>query len=227
MSIVKISTGIMLLVALAAMTGCSTTRQARSTSTSGFLGNYTGMVPGGEGEALLLYINPRVRIANYDSIMLDPIRIYAAEDSAFGGASSEELRSILNYMDAAVREQLAKDYTLVKKPGPNTMRLRIALTEAEGSKRVLDTMSNIMPPAIAISALKTAITGKATGVGSARVEVEMLDSKSNLRLFAAVDERVGGKTFEGKFDKWDDVKQAIDYWATKLQERLAQERAKR
>ncbi len=223
----KKSIGFVVVALAAMMTGCATTHQARSTSTSGFLGNYAGLTEGGEGQALLLYINPRVRIANYDSISIDPIRIYASDDSAFGGASSEELRGILNYLDAAVREQLAKDYKLVKKPGPKTMRLRIALTEAEGSMRILDTMSNVMPPAIALSALKTAITGRATGVGSARVEMELLDAKSNLRLMAAVDERVGGKTFEGKFDKWDDVKQAIDFWATKLQERLAIERAKR
>jgi hypothetical protein len=57
--------------------------------------------------------------------------------------------------------------------------------------------------------------------------MELKDARTNVRLMAAVDERVGGKTFEGKFDKWDDVQQAFDYWAGRLKARLAQERAKK
>ena len=36
-----------------------------------------------------------------------------------------------------------------------------------------------------------------------------------------VDERAGGKTFEGKFGKWNDTKAAFEHWAAGLKSLLA------
>ena len=46
-----------------------------------------------------------------------------------------------------------------------------------------------------------------------QVEAELLDSMSGERLAAVIDKRVGGASFEGQFDKWDDVKNSCDEWA--------------
>jgi len=208
-----------------AISGCASTKQARSVEASGFLGDYSQLAPGDEDEALQLYINPSAAWASYDKIIIDPIRVYASADSGLGSASREELQAIVDYFHAAVREQMGKQYQIVNDPGARTMRLRIALTDARGSKVALDTLSNILPPALVISTLKEVITGSATGVGRASVEAELVDTVSGQRLSAAVDARVGGKTFEGKFDKWDDVKSAIDYWAERLSQRLTEKRA--
>ena len=108
------------------------------------------------------------------------------------------------------------------------MRLRIALTEAESSYVVLDTVSTVLPIGLALAGLQTAATGSCSFVGSAGVEAELQDSQTGKRLMAAVDRRVGGKmTGQGdKFDEWRTVKNAVDYWADRLQTRLAEERAK-
>jgi len=47
----------MLAVALGAI-GCPATYQARSVKPSGFLGDYSQLRPGKEGEALLVYVRP-------------------------------------------------------------------------------------------------------------------------------------------------------------------------
>ena len=142
--------------------------------------------------------------------------------------SSEQQRKILNYADAAVREKLAEDYMFVEEPGPGVMRLRIALTEAEGSRVILDTVSTILPIGLALSGIQTLATGSGSFVGSAGVEAELQDSLTGERLMAAVDRRMGGKItgkFD-KFDKWRTVKNAVDYWAERLQMRLAEQREK-
>lgn len=207
------------------LSACSTTHQARKATASGFLGDYSQLQKGAEGEALLIYRNPEADFSSYRSIMLDPVRIYASEDSKLAGVPREQLQSLANYLDAAIREQLKSDYAFVTSPGEDTLHLRVAITEAKGSRMALDTLSNVLPPAIALSALKQLATGVPTGVGSAAIEAELLDARSGQRLMAAVDERVGGKTFQGKFDKWDDVTDAYDYWAQRLKDRLAEERA--
>lgn len=211
--------------------GCAATKQARKTETSGFLGDYSKLKTGGETEngdrALLYYFNPEAQWAKYDKILMNPVRVYASKESKINDLDREKLQALVDYFDASVRTSLATDYTFVDKPAADAIRLRIALTDAEGSKIVLDTMSNILPPALVIGALKTAFTGSSTGVGAAGVEVELQDSVTGERLAAMVDRRVGTKTFEGKFDKWDDVKEAIDYWSQRLKERLADKRAGR
>jgi len=218
-------TVIAVLTATLIVSGCAVTKQARSVEKSGFLGDYSKLKSGEKDRSLLYYENPAAVWPSYDKVLLDPVRVYTSPESGLGKVSREELQSIVNYFDASVRTALEADYKIVDKPGPGTIRIRIALTDAAGSKEISDTISNVLPPGIAISLLKEAFTGKALGVGDASVEVELLDSVSDDRLAAAVDARVGGKTFKGKFDKWDDVKKSIDYWSEKLRSRLADSQA--
>ena len=112
--------------------------------------------------------------------------------------------------------------------GPGVMHLRVAITEAEEANVTLDTISTVVPIGLALGGLAALATGEWAFTGSVGAEVEMLDSQSGKRLFAAVDRRTGGKvTGKGnKFDDWHTVKDSLDYWAIKLRERLAEERAK-
>ena len=217
------------LMAVVCIVGACASMQARSTKTTGFLGDYSQLKKGGEDQALLVYIDPNADIKAYNKILMDPIRMYASkENSQMMDIPSEDQRKILSYANAAIREKLSRDYTFVQQPGPGVMRLRIAITEAENSYVVLDTVSTILPIGLAIAGIETLATGSCSFVGSAGMEVEMQDSQTGKRLAAAVDRRVGGKvTGElDKFDRWHTVKNAVDHWAERLQQRLAEKRAK-
>ncbi len=216
-----------LITALCLLGACAT-HQAKKIDTAGFLGDYSQLKEGDKEEAQLIYINPDADIQSYTSILMDPIRIYASKENNMMNVSSEQQRKILNYADAAVREKLAADYMFVEEPGPGVMRLRIALTEAEGSRVVLDTVSTIVPIGLALSGIQKLATGSCSFVGSAGVEAELQDSLTGTRLMAGVDRRMGGKItgkFD-KFDKWRTVKNAVDYWTERLQTRLTEQREK-
>lgn len=216
------------VLAAGLVSGCATTYQARKTEKSGFLGDYSQLRAGTNDEALLVYIDPKVNFARYDKIMIDPVRIYAAQDSSLAKLSKEDLQRLVNYLDATLREQLKKDYTIVSAAGPGVMQMRVAITEAKGAKVFLDTFSTLMPIGLAISEVKNLATGSHTAVGAAGVECEALDSVSQTRLFAAVDERVGRK-ITGKFDKfekWRTANDAFDFWSERLETRLKEERNK-
>ena len=103
-----------------------------------------------------------------------------------------------------------------------------ALTEAEDSNVTMDTISTVLPIGLALAGLQAVATGSCSFVGSAGVEAELLDSQTNTRLMAAVDRQEGGKvTGQGdKFDERRTVKNAIDFWAQRLQTRLTELRAK-
>ena len=220
----QVITGVCVLMLL----GACATMQARSTKTAGFLGDYSQLKEGGDGKALLVYIDPKADIKSYARILMDPVKLYASSENSMENVSLDDRKKLLNYADAALREHLAKNYVFVREPGPGVMRLRVALTEADASYVVLDTISTVVPVGLALSGLQALATGSCAFVGSAGVEAELQDSQTGKRLMAAVDRRVGGKmTGQGdKFDQWRTVKNAVDYWAERLQTRLAEERAK-
>ena len=203
---------------------CSRSTQARSAEPSGFLGDYSQLQEGKSGEALLVYIDPRADIGKYKKVLIEPVKIFAPRDSTLGKMSPKDRRALGTYFFSAIRKQLSQDYVLVNRPGPDVMRVRVALTNADSSSVVLDTISNVAPPALALNALKSVTFGKGVGVGEAQMEAELSDSLTGKRLGAAVDKRVGGKTFGGKFDKWDDAKNSFDFWAERLRTRLESER---
>jgi hypothetical protein len=208
--------------------GCASTYQQRSVSGSGFLSDYSQLKDRGGDTAMLSYVDSKADFRSYNKILIDPIRAYAKDkDSGMAKMSKEDQQHLLNYFDATLREQLKKDYILVNEPGPGVLRLRIAITEAKGSKVVMDTMSSVMPPAIVLGAAKKIVTGSNLAVGSIGAECEGVDSLAGKRLFAAVDARAGRK-YTGKFDKfskWHAANDAMDFWAEQLQTRLASERA--
>jgi hypothetical protein len=207
------------------LAGCSTTTlQTRSTQMSGFLSDYSMLKKGDDEQALLRYVNPAVDFKSYDKLLIEPIQVFAAPQSKLAKTEKKDVEALVNYLHATVLDQLRRDYTLVQENGPGVMRLRIALTEAKGSKLVLDTLSSAIPVGMAISAIKQIAVGTPTSVGSARVEMEMVDSLTGTRLAAAVDERAGRK-YTGQFDKWkkwQDARDAYDHWALQLKTRLAQ-----
>jgi hypothetical protein len=183
---------------------------------------------GGEGQALLRYVNPAADFTGYNKILIEPVQVFAAPNSKLAKMDRKDIQALVNYLHATVREQLGSDYTLVQENGPGVLRLRIALTEAKGSALVMDTLSSIVPIGTAVSYVKRVAVGTHTSVGSARVEMEMVDSQTGKRLLAAVDERAGTK-YTGKFDKWkkwQDAKDSYDHWALQLKTRLAELKGK-
>jgi hypothetical protein len=209
-----------------AIVGCDTTHQARGVKPTGFLANYSQLQEGAEGQALLVYVNPRTHFAIYDKVIIDPIAIWFVRNPDLIKVPPTELRNVAGYLHKAMTDQLKGDYQIVKKPGPGVMRLRLAIVEAKGSRVALDTLSNILPPMVLITATTRLAGGTHLFVGKAGIEAELVDSVTGARLAAAIDRRAGRKVFRGKFGTWNDVKEAHDYWAERLRKRLADLRAK-
>jgi hypothetical protein len=222
----QVSAALGILVIAGLVSGCGSTMQARKATPSGFLGDYSQLTQGDEGEALLRYVNPKVNFAKYNKILMMPVQVYAGKDSKIAKIPREDLRSLVNYLDATMREHLKTDYTFVDVPGPGVMKLQLAITEAHRSIVLLDVASSIGPPGVALSALKQVATGSPSATGSVGGECQAVDSVTGERLFAAVDARVGQK-YTGKFDKfntWRASQGAFDYWAEQLQQQLREHR---
>ena len=212
------------------LSGCAATKQARDVDQSGFLGDiYPKLHEGKEGEALLVYKPEHIdhaRAAQYTKILLDPVTIWRGEESKLKGLSQEELQHLADHFYSLLYVTLKEDYEMVQEPGPNTIRIQVAITKAEESMVVLDVVSTIVPQARALSTIKGLATGKPAFVGEASIEAKLSDAQTGKLLVAVVDRRVGGKKLEAElFDSWGDVNEILDYWAKLARFRLCEARA--
>ena len=222
--------GIMCIVFLVLLGGCAATKQARDVEQSGFLGDlYPLLLEGKEGEALLVYKPEKVdhaRAAQYTRILLDPVTIWRGEESKMEGLSQEQLQTLADHFYSLLYVNLKEDFEMVENPGPNTLRLQVAITKVEESMVVLDTVSSIVPSAAALSALKGLATGKPAFVGEASIEAKLSDAQTGKLLAAIADRRVGGKKLDAElFDSWSDVNAILEYWAKLTRFRLCEARA--
>ncbi len=210
----------LLAVLLVAVAGCAATQQTRSVEPSGFLGDYAQLRKGRGEQALLVYINPQANFARYDRVIIDPITIWTQPGAEVADVPQDELQHLADYLHTALRKQLQLDFSLVDRPQPGALRIRMAITEARKSKVVLNVASTVLPVARLMSELGNLTTGTHAFVGRVAVEAEILDAVSGERLIAAVDERAGSKRLRGSTSAWSDVYSAFDYWADVLRARL-------
>lgn len=209
---------IIILVLLSA--GCARTYQARYVETSHFLDDYSLLKDGEDGDALLSFWNPGINWAAYKKIILEPVISSKLPDSDLNGMTHAENHRLQELLEYRMREALKKNFTLVAHPGPNTLRVQFALTDAESSILLLDLYTAVYPSARALSLLKMLATGTESYVGQASVEGKITDSQTGELLMASADCRAGGKTLMKFFDTGDDVEQAYQYWASQLNYQL-------
>jgi hypothetical protein len=181
---------------------------------SGFLGDYSALQPGPVGGAKYRYVKPGVDFKKYTKVMLDSVIFFFADDSKYKGIDPNDLKELADVFNQEAVKALGDAYPVVADPGPDVIRIRVAVTKLEPSSPGRSVVSSVIPVGIAVSLVKKAATGSWTGAGKTGMEIEVLDSMSNERIAAGVDERPGGKT--SSFSKWGSAKEAFGYWAKRL-----------
>ena len=209
--------GVLLALAIS-IAACSTPRRTRGVATHGFLGGYSDFEQAGEDEAQRVYFRTDFNWAGYNAIVLDSVTLWHA--SAPEKISEKDQQKLTDLFFRALHEALSNDYVIVDHTGPGVMRLRAAISEVKGAKRVGNTLTTMLPPAQLLST----IFGRATNVQAwlrrATVEVEITDSLSGERLAAILDERSDARSLRGIGGRWKDVDNVFQWWAEQLRKRL-------
>lgn len=219
-SLLRSAVRVALFLTPVVLLGCATTQQSREVQKSGFLGDYSKLRAGEDGEAQLVYFNPTARWSQYDKLLIDSVTLW--RDAESDEVPANDAQVLTDFLYAALHEELGRHYQIVDAPGPGVLRLRAAVTEAKGSRVVMDTVTSVVPQLRLLANLTGMATGTATLVGKAGVEAELKDSLSGELLAAAVDARQGSKAVRGGIKEWSDAKLAFEYWAERLRERLTE-----
>lgn len=206
---------LVLVVALTVLiSACTATRARRGApETSGFLGDYSSLQNNPDYPAALVYVKPNVQWGKYSAIQFESAGLYGTEQTK--SLSPEDQERLAGMLYNTMTQELEKYFTLVKSPAPNTLRIRMALTQAQGSQVALRTVTTAIPQLRMVSSATGLASDTAGTVGAATAEMEAQDSVSGERVAAAVDARAGTKAlFAGRsYEKWGDVQAAIDYWS--------------
>ncbi len=185
---------------------------------SGFLKDYSKLhAAANDTEATLVYFTPdKAKFRSYTKVWLYPVEVWRGEKSDAKGLDKEDTQYLSHYLYSRLEEELRKDYTMTREPGPDVMRIRVAITEAGKGVPLLDNLTAAYPTTLVGSKGKKLITGTEALVGKASIEMEATDSQTGELLAAGVDRRGGGKYAWKALSRWEDFEQASDYWAKKF-----------
>jgi len=126
-----------MLAIAAALTACAGTggQQSVDELNSGFLRDYSRLRwdKDTQGHPVRTWISPALTPNRYDAILLEPLKFYP-EPRPTEQVSSEELRKMVRHANEALRRELGRRFTLVDRPRPGAVRLRVAISgvAAEG-----------------------------------------------------------------------------------------------
>ena len=215
---------VVLLSALALLIGCTTSqsKQARTVEKSGFLGDYSMLSPGGEGEALLFYENPEANWPSYNKIFLAPVAYYGGRETYPKGFTRADLQKLVNRFYYILYNDLAQDYQMVDEPAPHTLRIQVALTSVGESSQTADSVSAVAPVIVnPIRNFAGSLSGETILAGQASIEAKITDGLTGKLLYAAVDRRVGQRSTSGSSTRRTaDVEEIMWYWGDLVRYRL-------
>jgi Protein of unknown function (DUF3313) len=216
---------LVLVMALTVLIGACTATRARrgAPEAAGFLGDYSNLQNNPQYPAALVYVKPNVQWGKYSAIQLESAGLYGTDQTK--ALSPEDQERLAGMLYNTMTQELEKYFTVVKSPAPNTLRVRMALTQAQGSQVALRTVTTVVPQLRMASTATGLASDTAATVGAATAEMEAQDSVSGERVAAAVDARAGTKAlFAGRsYEKWGDVQAAIDYWSKRVAWQLSRQ----
>jgi len=172
------------------------------------------LVKGTDDQALYRYVNPKADIKQYTMVLIDPVMVY--KDAVLDKDERENYQKLANNAFVYLTKELEKYYRIVKDPEPGTLRVQLAIVDADSSKPVRNTLATIVPVGMALSLVKYTATGKQAGVGEITAGMKITDASTGELLGAALDRRVGGKELSKLWSGWHNADDALQYWAKRL-----------
>jgi hypothetical protein len=212
--------GIALTVAL--MAGGSAIGAGNGTQNSGFLADYSKLKPVDGVDGTLRYIDTSLNLKPYTKVIIDPVQIFTNPNPEYKGLQPDALKRMSDAFQNAFVGALVGGYQVVNQPGPDVMRVRLAITGIQPTKPDLTATDFI--PIKAIFNVARSAAGEAPQVAEISAEIEVLDPNGKV-IGAAVSTRKGDKKVaQGEKITWKELQAIVDVWAKNMRQHLDQAR---
>jgi hypothetical protein len=217
--------------------GCASTPSGEAKPKyAGFLGDYSKLQPVPDGDGAERYVDPKQNFKQYNKVMLDRIRVWYKNDADYKGIDPTELKALTDYFQNAIVKALEPTYPVVTKPGPDVLRVRVAITDLIPTKPEMSVVTLVVPYATVADV--AAGSAGVSYLGQTAIEAEFLDSRTNRVVAAYVDRQAGKKydidlsqgvgsavekgasSYSKAYSTWAYAEAAFDHWAGLLRKRL-------
>ena len=188
---------------------------------SGFLGNpavYGLLEPGPPDGAKLRWIKKGIQPKKYNKVMVDSVIFFLGESADYKGVDPQEMKEMADAFDKHIVSALNGKHPIVSEPGPDVVRIRIAITNIQPSRPGLSAITSILPSGLGISLIKKGVTGGWAGSGQTCIEIMAIDSMTNEVIVLAVDQQKAA--FEQRFTKWGSAGDAFKFWSELIVDNL-------
>jgi hypothetical protein len=201
----------------------------------GFLSDYSNLTLLDGTKDTYYYEDPKADITKYKKLMVERIKVWFKEDAEYKGIDPAEIKDITDYFHKAIVAAVGDKYPVVREPGPDVLRLRIAMTDLVPNKPAASVVTLVVPfvwAAEAGAGVANDEPGSTPFVGEVTIELEALDSQDNRQIAAFIERRIGLKytwtkgvktgvmDYVKSYSTWAYTKKAIDHWAQAIRRHL-------
>ena len=130
---------------VASATAASTEPMFGDYQAKGFLSDYSKISTTKNANDSYEYIDAAVDFSKYNKLLVDRIKIFFKDDSQYKGIDPDELKVLTDYFYEAINKAVGDAYPMVKEPGPDVLRLRIAVTDLVPNKPEASVATLVVP----------------------------------------------------------------------------------
>ncbi len=183
---------------------------------SGFLPDYSKLAPAADNPQSRRWVNKDFDFKPFNKILLDPVEVFVSPASEYKGASPDVLKRMSDNFTGSFKKALQPGYTLVDKPGPDVLHIRLAITGVNLVKPGMNPTD-----ALPIKFLFKAATGGFEAKNAVLTgEMQVLDPSNNI-VAAVVSQGTSNKTLSEKQSiTWQDLQSITEAWSANLRKGL-------
>lgn len=209
----------------------------------GFLSEPGRLKPTPGGEGFLCWLQPGVRWASYDKVMIERIQVYLEPSDIQKPIDPTDLKTLIDYFHASLVTNLKPGVQIVEAPGPGVLRLKFALTSLIPTDTAKSLAGTAVPYGFVAEMGAGAATGRPVGstpyMGQTGLEAqfrdgatgdvlgECADTQIGLKYAADLDRGVGTAAmawmngYASSFTSWSYAKDAFNKWSSAFARRFA------
>ncbi len=191
---------------------------AAPVSNSGFLSDYSKLRPLEGADGTYRYIDGSANLKPYNKILIDPVQVFVTPSPDYKGVQPDVLKRMADAFRMEFVGAMLSGYQVVEKPGPDVLRVRLAITGVQSVKPDLGVTDFI--PIKAVFNVARDAAGNAPQVAEMSAEAEVLDANGRV-VGAAVSTRKADKTLpQGEKVTWANLQTIAATWAKGLRQQV-------
>jgi len=206
------------------LAGCATTNGGAGASGeapmhSGFLTHYSKLRPVEGREGAQRYLDKSANLRSYTKLYLDPVQVFVSNDpEAYKGVQPDVMKRITDVFSKAFIDAVTPTYQVVNAPGPDVLRVRLAITGVHPVSPPLGVTDFI--PIKAVFNAGRAAAGASPRLAEITAELEVLDGQGRT-VAAAVATRKSDQTLpQNDRITWSDLSPIVYSWARQFRQGL-------